>query len=331
MANTNYNFVDGTFHFFQVFGRRPGTTLGLIAWHSLAYILIVAAAVLVFAPAIPILADAIQSEREPTASDILLLVGSIWLGLTAFYLVTFAFLLMIQAAWLRLLTHGRTAAGIPFRFGADELRLMGVNIVFFLLGNLAVFAVAIVIFLLSGLGHAAGGDEAGAALGGGIAILLLILVIPLALVVAVRFAAAPGMTINEGRFRLFKSVSATAKFWGWMLLSYAVLSFIIYTAVGILFSFLLAFGAFGMFDIVQAAEALPADASGLEYLGLLMRPIPMIALGFMLLFLLVFQTVAEAIWHSVGAYSALVHEAKEAEGPEIVVPTASVGDAPEEG
>lgn len=331
LAGSNYSFVDGTFHFFQVFGRRPGTTLGLMAWHMIAYGVILAGAVLAFAPLFPFIAEAVQYEREPEAAEILLLIGSIWLNLSLFYVATFAILLMVQAAWLRLLTHGRTAAVIPFRFGADELRLLGVNLVFFLLGNLALLLVAVVIASASGIGAVAGGSEAGAALGGGLAILLVIVAIPLALIIAVRFAAAPAMTINEGGFRLFSSVRATAKFWGWMLLSYVIIYFILTMASSFLFSFMFAFGVFGVFDFAQAAEALPAGSDGLEYLGLLARPLPLISLGLILLFALLYQVVAEAVWHSVGAYSALVHEAKEAQGPEIVVPTQSVGDAPAEG
>ena len=236
MVGPSYEFVDGTFHFFKVFARRPGATLSLIFWQILAYTAILGLALLALSPAFPIIADAIQYQREPDESEIIVLIGSIWLGLLALQLLAIVFSLMIQAAWLRLLTHGRTAPVIPFRFGSDELRLLGVNICFFLLGIAMMTAYFILFGILGFIGAVtSGGDGPGAALILA-PILMIFVVFPLVLFVALRFAAAPAMTINEGGFRFFSSWRATGRIWAWMLLSYLVLLVVVWaamTAIGI--------------------------------------------------------------------------------------------------
>ncbi len=333
MAQPAYDFTDGTFHFFKTFSRRPGSTLGLIIWTMLLYAVLFGAIIAAFAPLFGVIFEAAIVGREPTDAEVLAILGSTWLGLVVAGLGSLIVVLMIQAAWLRLLTHGRVASGIPFRFGADELRLLGVNlclIAFLIVGYIvAVMGFVLVIGGMS-LGVAAG--EASGGIAGVFGGLLFGLVMFAVFVFfALRVAAAPAMTINEGRFRLFGSFAATKGIWGWMLLSYVVIFLIMFFASTLVYMFQVGAAMFGLADAAALFDAIDMGADAGAVFDLLTRPSILIGLGIIILLQVIFQIFYDAVFHSVGAYAAVRHAAGGEPEEDISAPAASVGDAPREG
>jgi heme/copper-type cytochrome/quinol oxidase subunit 2 len=84
--------------------------------------------------------------------------------------------LMIQGAWLRLLARDQVVAGLPIRFGADELRLLVVNIVLWLL-IMAAGVLTIVLYAVVNAGFAMGGEPGGVAVQALVNTLLTVIVI----------------------------------------------------------------------------------------------------------------------------------------------------------
>ncbi len=334
MAGATYDFTDGTFHLFKVMARRTGATLSLIVWHVLAYAALLSVLWIALSPAFPVIINAIEQNREPTETEILTLIGSVWLAMSLFYLLALALALMAQGAWLRLLTHGRTASGIPFRFGLDELRLLGVNASFMAMGFVGwlVFSLIFGLFAFGAVGLGQGMDETAAASAVMLIFPLLFLVImPLVIFIALRFAAAPAMTVNEGRFRLFESFKATRGIWGWMLLSYIVIYFVVVMGASTIGGLQFFIGFMALFDIFQVAQDMPYATEPSEYLALVLRPGPIIAIVLIVLIQLIIQVLTEALYHSVGAYAALHYERHKGTTEITTAPSASVGEAPGEG
>jgi hypothetical protein len=334
MASSSYDFVRGTFHFFVVFGRRPWSVLWLVLWQAIAYTAVIAAIFTALWPLFAILISAAQAGREPTEAEMLAVLGSAWLAVSLSYLATFVVVLMMQGAWLRLLTHGRTAAIIPFRFGFDELRLLGVNLLFALFIFVGYIVSAVVIGLVIGvgaLGLELDSVTTGAA-SGALAVLLVIVFALIAIFLMLRFAAAPAMSVNEGRFRLFGSFAATKGVWGWMLLSYLLL-YVLFIAAATFVSGI-QFGAIliGAADVISILEAVNGEPDMAAVFEMLRSPsvIAAFVIAVGLQFLL--QSFMEGSWHGVGAYAALRHAGKgEAEEAVETAPPASVGEAPSQG
>ena len=331
MAQPAYDFTDGTFHFFKTFGRRPGSTLSLIIWTALLYAVLFGGIFAALAPLFGVIFEAASVGRDPTDAEVLAILGSTWLGMVVAVFGGLIVVLMIQAAWLRLLTHGRLASGIPFRFGADEFRLFGVNlclIAFLIVG----YVVAVIGFVL-----VVGGMSLGVAVGetsGGIAgvfggVLFGLLMFAVFVFFALRFAAAPAMTINEGRFRLFGSFAATRGIWGWMLLSYMVIFLIVFFASSLVYMLQLGVAMFGLAEAAALFDSIDTDAGAV--FELLTRPSILIGFGIIILLQVVFQIFYDAVFHSVGAYAAVRHAAGGEPEENTSAPAASVGDAPGEG
>lgn len=333
MAQPAYDFADGTFHFFKTFSRRPGSTLGLIIWTMLLYAVLFGAIIAAFAPLFGVIFEAAANDREPTDTEVLAAFGSAWLGMAIAILGSLGVVLMIQGAWLRLLTHGRTAVGIPFRFGADELRLLGVNLCLlaflllgYIVGAMGFFLIIAGVSFGIGAGDAAGGA---ASVFGGLLFSLVILVV--FVFFALRFAAAPAMTVNEGRFRLFGSFAATKGIWGWMLLSYIVIFFILFFASTVIYMLQLGVAFAGLANMTELVDTIDKGGDVEAVFEMLRQPAILIVLGAVLLLQAVYQIFADAMFHSVGAYAAVRHAAGGEPEEDISAPAASVGDAPREG
>lgn len=254
-----------------------------------------------------------------------------------FTLVTLGFLLLAlaaQGAWLRLLTRDEIKPVFPFRLGMDELRLFGVNVVFtvfwFVLYIVCAIAFIIGAALIGGM-EGAGGIAIGAligtvaVLGGAVALIIICL----------RFAAAPALSVHDRGFRLFSAVSASKGIAGMMFLSYLTLigvwiaGYIVVSMiqqVAILFAASELVASFMAFD--SGAEPDPSEVLALLS-ELVTSPVGIVAIIILLLTQFVFQIAFVGLWHGVGAYVARRHGAVETAAPAgSASPSAAPAPAP---
>ena len=164
----------------------------------------------------------------------------------------------LQEAWTRALAQDR---GLAFlRFGADELRLAVVSVVYIGVAALAAFAVTLTAGLVAAAGAAIAGPVAGlfAAIVGlaGIAALIY---------GAVRLSLAPVQTFAERRLRLFDSWELTKGHF-WSLAGAYVLALALTVLVLILSMTLFSFAAaaFHGGDMTTAMNSLRGDTSSLQ-------------------------------------------------------------------
>lgn len=342
MTKAPYDFLTATFFFFKAVGRRPGGAIAIAISQIVAYTLVAA---LMIAAFIPMIAMAIRAEsegREPSVQEALTAVGSFGLAGLVGFLLAIIIALAVQGAWLRLLTRDEVKPVVPLRFGGDELRLLGVNVIF--IAFWMVGGVLVSIFIgLAGVGGAgivaAGEGSVWSGLGAGLLGFIVFIVLAVAVIwLCIKFAAAPAMTVNEKRFRLFESFTATKGIVGWMFLSYLVLIGV-FIVIGIIIGIIQqvvfvagVLGSLGSFE--QLGQADPQTAEEVfAMLGQIFGQ-PGIAAAIILVVLLqvVFQIVYEGLWHGVGAYAAVRHSGGEAaKAEDISAPAASVGKAPEQG
>jgi hypothetical protein len=310
------------------------SVLYLVLWQVIAYTAVAAVILTAFWPLFAILINAAQAGREPSDAEMLAVLGSVWLAISLSYLAAFVVLLMMQGAWLRLLTHGRTAAIIPFRFGLDELRLLGVNVLFaiFIFAGYVVSALVVGLVIGAGVLGVEMGSGATGAFGGALAVLLIIAFALIAVFLMLRFAAAPAMSVNDGRFRLFESFAATKDIWGWMLLSYLLL-YVLFIAAATFVSGL-QFGVIlvGMADVISILDAVDGEPDMASVFEMVRSPSVVIAFIIAAGIQILLQCFMEGSWHGVGAYAALRHSGQTGTEDSVeTAPAASVGEAPSEG
>ena len=272
---------------------------------------------------------------------ILMFLGQVWLTVSFVSLAMIGATLSVQGAWLRFLTDKPVASLIALRFGADELRLLVVNLVFIAFGFLGYLLFVFILFglILGGAGVFSGNDSAATALGAGfIGFILVVAFIVGVIIFMIRLAAAPAMTVNTGKIRIFESFSATSGITGWMFLSYLVLVMLIMFGslfLGFAQNIIILSGMMSSGLDMNAFIAHEPDSFE-DVMGFLkdIFSSPAIGAAIVLLILvqLVFQIVAEGLWHGVGAYAAVRHSGGDSAQPEdITAPAASVGAAPDEG
>jgi hypothetical protein len=332
MTRPDYDLVQSTFRVFIVLGERPGEVMRLAVWQILLYAVLVAAVIACYWPLLSLVITSAAQGVEPSDQAVLASLGAIWLGASISVVGGILAALMVQGAWLRLLTHGETKPGIPMRLGGDEGRLFGVNLVFVVFNVIGWGAVTAMLTLLSA-GAAIGADNDPTALLV-MSPLIAIIVMAVALIaifIMLRFAAAPAMAVNERRFVLFGSFAATRGVWGWMLLSYlgviamaivagAVLSILQILPISFAVGYLAGLGS--SLDAMGPAEVISALAS---------NPFVIISFIFVLLIQIVFRIFLDGAWHGVGAYVAMRHGGAAPADAGVETPTASVGAAPKEG
>jgi hypothetical protein len=329
MTKPKYDFVAATFHFFQVFARRPMAALWIGFWEMVLVCVLMAGFLVAFWPLFMLAA-------ETDLTDDALVIQTLLQSSGLFTLVTFGFLflaLAAQGAWLRLLTRDEIKPVFPFRLGMDELRLFGVNLVFIAFW-IVLYLAFIIVFLvgaaLIGGMEGAGGIAIGALAGtvvvlGGIVALIII---------CLRFAAAPALSIHDRGFRLFSAVSASKGIAGMMFLSYLTLIGVwiagaivvsMIQQVAILFAASELVAAFMAFE--TAAEPDPSEF--LALLGeLLTSPMGIVAISIIVLTQFIFQIAFVGLWHGVGAYVARRHGAVETAAPaDSVSPSAAPAPA----
>ena len=342
MSRPNYDFAGATFFFFKAFARRPMGVLWIALLQIALYTALTIWAFAMFWPVMQIVFDAAMQGAEPDEAAILEAVGAGFVQIPLLLFLSLVAVVMVQGAWLRLMTRDEIAAGLPFRFGFDELRLIGVNLCFIVLiwiGQALAF-VLIAGVGAAGVGAAAASDNTVAvALGGGLVTFIAVMALIIAaIVLALRFAAAPALSIAQKRFRLFGAFAASKDVWGWMLLSYIVLIFI-WIAGAVAVSIVQQIVAFAMIGSAMGEFAAlgqmsdPAPEQVFEVLrAIAASPGFMAGAVVSLILWLAFQITFDGLWHGVGAYAAVRHTGGEAVQPEALsAPAGSVGDAPREG
>ena len=339
MDKPGYNFVDATFAFFQAIGRRPGAVLWIALWHLVLYAALTAAILALAIPFVTVVASEAAQGGEPDVAELLRalsgFIGAYLLAMLGFLLTA----LMVQGAWLRLLARDEVAKVIPVRFGADELRLLVVNaafIAFNLLGWGAVFLVfALVNAGLIAAVSSGGEPGAGAVIGAGLINVLLGLAVGVAaLILMLRFAAAPALSIRLKALKLFDSFAATKGVAAWMFLSYVVLVGVYLigaTVMAVIQQIIVLIAAADLVPTLAALENTEDPEVVLQVLGqALLQPGVLIAFGLVIVLQMVLQIVFEGSWHGVGAYVAR-REAGDYPGDAVETPSASVGERPGEG
>lgn len=336
MDKPAFDFTSAAFFSFKAMGRRPGAVTYILFWQLLLYTIVYGFGFWLMWPFYAEVFGALAQGRDPDEAAMLAHLARVLAGGGFLFLFGILAALMAQGAWLRLLARDEMAGGVPFRLGLDELRLFGVNLLFIA----ANFAFWLVLWLLifAPMVFAAGvGADTGAVLGGAaVAALVTVAAVIGWIILAIKFAAAPAMSVHQRRFRFFGSFAATRRITAWLFLVYGVLvvvwiaGWIVVSVVQQIVALLVAA------DLIGAMGALDPDADPQVVMSILAdvftRPGAIIAVGAMVLVQTVFQILFEFVWHGPGAYAAVRHENDplgRSEAPQA--PAASVGDAPGEG
>lgn len=332
----NYDFGQAVFHFFRTFARRPGGTLWVMAWNALVYLVLGALVLWALWPFYQQIFTLALMEQEPGASEVFSMLWSVTGALALMTLGSLVIALMAQGAWLRLLARDEIARGIPLRFGGDEVRLLGVNILFLVFGTVlymtfvGIVAGAVIVTAATNDG---GGGAAGivAGLAGFLAFLVFIAV---GIFLAIKFAPAPALSVLDRRFRFFDAWPATRGIFWWALLSYFVMILIIFAAATVLGTLVQFFFLPAVFPVAAefihyaetGTEPTPQEALDALWAGLT-HPVAIISIAIGMVMTLVMQTVYEGLWHSVGAYLARRHRGLEGPPATPASPPVKTGDA----
>ncbi|MDF1680582.1 hypothetical protein [Ponticaulis sp.] len=250
-----YTFLSGLMHFSRAQGT-PGFTWKFIG----AYILTSFILLVVF--------GTISAFVVPSFTNEFLTTGSARSSNPVMLLITFGYMLLaalvmsiFEAAALRRYIYGN---GFSLRFGAQELRLVGVYVAWFITLILSYFAVSIVSGLISMLFVRIGAEAGGTA--SNVTTLLaslLMFAIPLVLLgIVAKISSASAMTVRDGKFTFFPAARVTiGRFWkvyfAYILVYMGLLLAMIITQVVLMQVFLGALGATS-----------PTDASGIAAGGL---------------------------------------------------------------
>lgn len=336
MDKPAFNFASAAFFFFKALARRPGAVFWIAFWQIVLYAIVYAPAIYLSWPFYGEVFGALAEGREPEPAALIEHALRLAAGMSIAVLGGILALLLAQGAWLRLMTRDEVAGGIPFRFGGDELRLLGVNLLF-ILANLLFWAAVTLLASLPSILAAAGGGDTGVVLGGAaISALIVVAAVIVWIILAIKFTAAPAMSVQQRRFRFFGSFAATGGITGWLFLVYLV-AVVVWIAGYLLISFIQQIvGLLVAADLIGALSTLDPESDPEVVFSILAelftQPSVLIALGLLLLVQLIFQILFEAFWHGPGAYAAVRHAGdplSHEDSPQA--PAASVGAAPGEG
>lgn len=336
MQTPAFDFAEAIGHFFKTLGRRPGAVLWVGLCNAVLYSAFTVAIFWLMAPGYFNMMEIAFAGGEPTAQDVWQLVGPVFAIVPLSFFGGILVALLAQGAWLRLLVRDEVASGIPYRLGGDEFRLLAVNIVFIVIAMaLYILAVAIAVGLAIVVGASDGGAGAGALAGlvGGLSVLAAIV---LGVFLAVRLSAAPALTVLDRRMRVFDAMPATRGIFWWLVLTYLVMAIIIFaahTVFGTMIQFLF-LGAFlpMIFDLIMMAETANPDPSAVFDMiqEQMSQPGTLVMLGLGLVLAVFLQTLTEAAWHSVGAYTARRHRLSPVEpAADADTPPPAVASEPE--
>lgn len=333
MSKPSYNFIDATFYFFKVFGQRPLSVAWLALWQIILYAGFAALIVLGFWPLFELLIS-YGGKGEPSDAEVMqaLLPGLGFYALGVIGIMLAA--LMIQGAWLRLLTRNEVAGGIPIRLGGDEGRLLLVNIVIGLLVMVG-YLLSVLLYVVVNAGLVAAGEPGGVAVQALANTLLTIIVVVGWILFLLGLAPAPGLTVRQRGIKIFDGFAAAGGVMGWMFLSYLVLAIcvtIAYVVLSVLQQGVLMIGsaelAGALFQIEEGADPqIFFDAM----LGALQNPLFWVMAGIAVVLQLIYDIVVQGSWHGVGAYVAVRHDGGLPPETPLQAPADSVGQAPTEG
>ncbi|MEE2527155.1 hypothetical protein V0U79_12325 [Hyphobacterium sp. HN65] len=318
MGAQPFDFGKATFHFFNVFGRKPAAVIWIALWQAMLNAgLMYLAFVTIGDFYIWILGEAF-SGTGPDEAEMFNRMGSIMSVGPLISIGGMLIALMAQGAWLRLLVRDEMAPLIPFRLAGDELHLFATNVglLGIAIGLYFLFALVLVFTGVAVGLAAAGGGSSNAGLAGGLTFAIAVLVmLGLALFIGVRVSAAPAATVLERRIA-FPAWSVTkGKFWP--VLGAYILVAVMLMVLGGAFMMVVNFAFLGaLMPVFQ--ELFLAAQTGIEpnpeaLLGALEEAvtstgaqISLVSAGLVMLF---FRSVYDAIWHSVGASVAIQSQA----------------------
>lgn len=336
VTRPNYSFVDATFHFFKVFGQRPLSVLWLMLWQVLAYTGLTVFILWTMQPLWRVFFESARMGYEPETDQVLAALASGIGGISLGILLALILILMVQGAWLRLLARNEMAAIIPFRFGFDEVRLLGINILFWMIAMFAYFIIFIG-FTLVNTGLIAADLSAGPLVIGLVNTVLVIGVLVGGVIIMLGFASTPALAIRQKGFRFFSGFAASSNIKGMMFLSYLVViavSFAALMVAGILQQIIMLLGLADVMAMAPQFEAAKTEEQILDLiLEALSRPGVVIAIVLAILVQFIAQIIYEGLYHGVGAYVAIRHDGgfDQDEPADPVTPEDSVGSAPSEG
>ena len=333
MSKPSYNFIDATFYFLKVFGQRPLSVAWIGLWQVILY---GGFAALMFYGAWPLIELALSygGKGEPPDAEIIqaMMQGRGFYSLGGLGLLVAA--LMIQGAWLRLLARNEIAGGLPIRFGADELRLLVVNIVLWLL-MMAACVLTVVLYAVVNAGLTMGGQPGGVAVQALVNTLLTVIVIVGWIIFLLGLAPSPALTVRQRGIKIFDGFAAAQGVMFWMFLSYVVLFFAILLAYVVLSVMQQAFMMIGSSELVGALisfeQTSDPDLIMQAFLDALNSPLFWAMAAIALVLQLIFDIFVQGSWHGIGAYVAVRHDGGFAPDTPLEAPAESVGQAPSEG
>ena len=333
MSKPSYNFIDATFYFFKVFGQRPLSVAWIALWQILLYAGLGALILLGAWPMIDLLIS-YAGKGEPSDAEALqaLMQGAGYYTLGMIGILIAA--LMIQGAWLRLLTRNEVAVGIPVRFGADELRLLLVNIVIGLL-VMAGYLLTFLLYVGVNMALAAGGEPGGVAVQALANTVLTIIVVVSWILFLLGLAPAPGLTVRQRGIKIFDGFAAAGGVMGWMFLSYLVLvivGMVAYVVLSVLQQgFIMVGGAELVGVLIEVEEGADPELLLEAFMQALQSPLFWVMAGIALVLQMVFDVFVQGSWQGVGAYVAVRHDGGFPPETPLEGPAESVGQAPTEG
>ncbi|EAP91340.1 hypothetical protein OA2633_04161 [Oceanicaulis sp. HTCC2633] len=333
MSKPSYNFIDATFYFFKVFGARPLSVAWIAVWQIILYAAFAALILYGFWPLIDLVIS-YGGKGEPSDAEA---IQAVMQGVGFYSLGTIGLLitaLMMQGAWLRLLTRNEVAGGIPLRFGADELRLLLVNIVMGLL-IFAGYIVTVLLYAAVNAGLMASGEGGGVALQALANTLLTIVLVVGWILFALGMAPAPGLTVRQRGVKIFQGFSAAGGVMGWMFLSYLVLilvAIIGYVVLSVIQQgFIMIGGAELIGALIQIEDGSDPEVFMNALMQALQNPLFWVMAGIAIVLQMIFEMFVHGCWHGVGAYVAVRHDGGFPPETPLEAPADSVGQAPSEG
>lgn len=229
---TKFSFDNAAFHFARTDGP-PGFIWKYLACFGIGALLLMAVGYYAFQPLFGAYAELFSSIMDPSISEraaeeafsnaLLASFGQVALGMLVFMLVFAAFWSVMEAAILRRYIRDE---GFSLKFGADELRMLVVGVIWYLS-----FMGMYLVFILAMMGLIAPVATMAQDNPGLIALWTIIVVPALSIVwlyVVVRLSPAGAMTIRDRKVTFFSAWGLTkGRFWP-TLGAFAVLGLILY-------------------------------------------------------------------------------------------------------
>ena len=156
--------------------------------------------------------------------------GAYWIVNVLGIFIFWPLLASYMTAYYKRITMGYNGGLFPMRFGARELRVMLVQLVWFIIFVVFTILVTVIFAALAGV--------FGGSIGGGLSFILGLILIVAYLYLFARLAAASPLTVLRNKFSFFETFAATRGKGWWMVLSY-FLQFLLFIAAYFLVALLL--------------------------------------------------------------------------------------------